>query len=293
VSAESFAQAVNAIITGDEAGLRELLSSDPELVHERAAATHRATLLHYVAANGTEFELQRSPRNSHAIARILLEAGAEPDALAPIYDTSAGDTTLCLTVTSVHPWKAGVQESLVDVLLDHGARIEGLADDGGPLGCALLFGYTGAAERLAARGARVDNIIYAAGLGRLDLMRDMLATGRGDDRIVRRTDDRAGRFSFPIARDAGAREVALLVAATHCRLAAVRLLLDAGVNVNAMPFCGQTALHYAAQFGCTDVVEELLSRGADRSVVDTQVHQTPAEWAAAGEHAAIAERLRL
>src|SRR5438552_16764780 len=118
MSAESFTQAVNAIVTGDEAGLRELLRNDPELVHERAAAAHRATLLHYVAANGTEFELQRSPANSPTIARILLEAGAEVDALAPIYDTSTGDTTLCLTVTSVHPWRAGAQQGLVDVLLD-------------------------------------------------------------------------------------------------------------------------------------------------------------------------------
>src|SRR5438477_9528488 len=153
---DSFTQAVNAIIIGDEAGLRELLRDDPELVHERAPAAHRATLLHYVAANGTEFELQRSPANSPTIARILLEAGAEVDALAPIYDTLTGDTTLCLTVTSVHPWKARVQEGLVDVLLDHHAKIDGPANDGAPLGCALLFGYTGAAERLATRGARVD-----------------------------------------------------------------------------------------------------------------------------------------
>ena len=32
----------------------------------------------------------------------------------------------------------------------------------------------------------------------------MLATGTGTDRIPRRTDDRAGRFSFPVARDADA-----------------------------------------------------------------------------------------
>jgi len=150
-----FLQAVDAIVAGDEAGLRALLQAHPALVRERAPFAHQATLLHYVAANGVE--VQRSPGNAPAVARILLEAGAEADALASVYGPE--DTTMCLTVTSVHPYLAGVQASLVDVLVDHGAKVDGVAGDGGPLGCALLFGYRGAAERLALRGARVDNLI--------------------------------------------------------------------------------------------------------------------------------------
>lgn len=144
------------------------------------------------------------------------------------------------------------------------------------------------------RGARVDNLInliYAAGLGRTDVVRHMLATGSGMDNIVRRTDDRAGRFSFPIPRDADARQVALIVAAMHGRLSTVRTLLDGGVNVNATPYCNQSALHYAAYMGRGEVVEELLARGADTSLVDTQTHQTPAEWARELGNTAIAERL--
>ena len=271
MSTAPFWQAVEAIATGDEPGLRALLQAHPGLIHERAPFAHQATLLHYVAANGVE--VQRAPGNAPAIARILLEAGAEADAVAPVY--GASDTTLCLTVTSVHPYLAGVQASLVDVLADHGARIDGVAGDGAPLGCALLFGYREAAERLVLRGARVDNLIYAAGLGRTDVVRHMLATGAGTDRIVRRTDDRAGRFSFPVARDADAREVALIVAAMHGRLTAVRALLDGGVDANATPYCRQSALHYAAY----------------TSLADTQTHQTPAQWARELGNSAIAERL--
>ncbi|HXM43144.1 MAG TPA: ankyrin repeat domain-containing protein [Bryobacteraceae bacterium] len=282
-----FSQAVEAVTNGDESGLRALLAGNAGLVYERAPFRHRASLLHYVAANGVE--VQRSPKNALAIARILLEAGAEADAVAPVYGSS--DTTLCLTVTSVHPYLAGVQTSLVDVLVDHGAKIDGVAGDGAPLGCALLFGYTQAAERLVLRGARVDNLIYAAGLGPTDVVRYMLAAGTGTDRIVRRTDDRAGRFSFPVARDADAREVALIVAAMHGRLSTVRVLLDGGVDVNATPYCRQSALHYAANMGRAEVVEELLARGANASVVDTQMHQTPAQWAREGGNSAVAERL--
>jgi len=287
VTATAFSQAVEAITTGDETGLRALLQAHPGLVHERAPLPHQATLLHYVAANGVE--VQRSPANASAIARILLEAGAEADAVAPIYGTS--DTTLCLTVTSVHPHLAGVQASLVDVLADHGAKIDGVDDDGAPLGCALLFGYREAAERLVLRGARVDNLIYAAGLGRTDAVRLMLATGTGTDTIVRRTEDRAGRFSFPVPRNADAREVALIVAAMHGRLTAVRALLDGGVDVNATPYCRQSALHYAASLGRADVLEELLAHGADTSLADTQMHQTPAQWAREAGNSDVADRL--
>jgi hypothetical protein len=282
------AKAVTAIVAGDEAALRDLLASTPDLVRARSAEPHRATLLHYVAANG--IEPQRSPKNAPAIARILLEAGAEVDALAPIYEDPY-NTPLCLTVTSIHPANAGVQEALVDVFLDYGAKIEGVTGEGGPLGCALLFGYTRAAERLAARGALVDNIVYASGLGWTDLVRNMLASFSGTDRIARRTDDRAGRFSFPIPKDADSREVAMIVAAIHNRVDVVSMFLDAGLDVNAAPFCGQTALHYAAILGRVDVLDELLARGADARGVETQFNGTPIEWAREGGHSEIAERL--
>lgn len=287
MTATPFSQAVEAMVTGDETGLAALLREHSGLVRERAPYPHQATLLHYLGANG--LEVQRSPKNAPAIARILLEAGAEADAVASIYGER--DTTLCMTVTSVHPYLAGVQASLVDVLIDYGAKVDGVDDDGSPMGSALLFGYTEAAERLALRGARVDNLIYAAGLGRTDVVRHMLAGGTGTDRIVRRTDGLAGRFSFPVPRDAGAHELALIVAAMHGRLATVRALLDNGIDVNATPYCRQSALHYAAYMGRTAVVGELLARGADTSLVDTQMNQTPAEWARELGHADIANRL--
>jgi ankyrin repeat protein len=285
----SFHDAVHAVVDGDEIALRALLDKTPSLVGERAAAPHRATLLHYVGANGVEAELQRSPKNAAAITRILLEAGADADAAAPIY--GARDTTLCMTVTSIHPCLAGVQADIVDALVDHGARVEGLDGDGQPLGCAVLFGYIRAAERLVLRGARADNVIYAAGLGRADVVRVMLAMRTGTEGILRRNDAREGRFSFPVARAADAYEVALVVAAMHARLSTVRVLLDGGVPVNATPFAGQTALHFAAQLGRVAIVDELLARGADPRIVDKQMNQTAAEWAREGGHTELADKL--
>ena len=53
---------------------------------------------------------------------LLLEAGADPNAEADVY--GGGATPLGLTATSVHPFKAGVQNDLIDVLLKHGARLD-------------------------------------------------------------------------------------------------------------------------------------------------------------------------
>jgi len=119
----------------------------------------------------------------------------------------------------------------------------------------------------------------------------MLATGTGTENITRRTDDRAGRFSFPIARAADPRVVAMIVAAIHDRAAVVRTFLDAGFDVNAAPYLNQTALHYAAHLGCRDVLDELLARGADPTLVDEQMKQTAIEWARDGGQDEIAARL--
>ncbi len=84
-----FEAAVEAVIDGDLAALASLLGDDPGLLRARSARVthfdppvHRATLLHYVAANGVEGYRQRTPPNAVAVAKTLLTAGAEVDALA-------------------------------------------------------------------------------------------------------------------------------------------------------------------------------------------------------------------
>lgn len=72
--------AADAIVAGSEAELRRLLDANPWLVHARSTREHRSTLLHHVAANGVEGWRQVTPENIVAVARILLDAGAEVDA---------------------------------------------------------------------------------------------------------------------------------------------------------------------------------------------------------------------
>src|ERR1700732_2991126 len=158
----------------DSAARNDAPRRDGALVRARSSRVccfdppvHRATLLHYVAANGVEAYRQKTPPNAVEIGRTLLEAGAEPDALADMY--GADCTTMSMLVSSSHPAEAGLQVPLVELLLDFGAAIEGRGTRkwGAPLFTALTFGMTGAAEVLAKRGASVD-LPTAAGLGRVE-----------------------------------------------------------------------------------------------------------------------------
>src|SRR5262249_31618138 len=117
-----FEAAADAIISGDIKKLKRLLRADPKLIKARSTREHRATLLHYVSANGVEGYRQKTPANAVEIAEVLLGAGAEVDAEADVY--GGGATTLGLVATSVHPHVAGVQNPLMQKLLDHGAAID-------------------------------------------------------------------------------------------------------------------------------------------------------------------------
>jgi ankyrin repeat protein len=217
-------------------------------------------LLHYVAANGVEGHRQKTPANAVGIAKTLLEAGAGVDALADLYGNPC--TTMSLLVSSGHPAKAGVQVALVETLLDFGAAIEGRGTRkwGSPLETALVFGYLPAAEVLARRGARVENLAAAAGLGRLAETRRMLATA-----------------------DGSCRHAALALAAQLGQAEITGLLLEAGEDPNRYNPEGihshATPLHHAVRGGRDAVVRLLVERGARLDIRDTIYKATPLDWA--------------
>jgi hypothetical protein len=161
-----FEAAVDAVITGDLVALKSLLHENPQLIQERSTRVHRATLLHYVSANGVEGYRQKTPRNAVEVARLLLEAGAEVNATAGMY--GGGAKTLGLVATSFHPAKAGVQIPLMETLLQAGAELDD-APGRSTVNGALANGRPGAAHFLARRGAFLD-LEGAAGIGRLEMV---------------------------------------------------------------------------------------------------------------------------
>ncbi|MGA2147513.1 MAG: ankyrin repeat domain-containing protein [Bryobacteraceae bacterium] len=236
-----FELAADAIVTGDAATLQTLLGENPELVRARSTRVHRATLLHYLGANGFEDYRQKSPANAVEIARILLDAGAEVDAVAEAYGKS---TALSLVATSVHPKRAGVQIALMETLLDYGADIDGPAGVGS-VNPALGNGRPEAAEFLARRGARLD-LEGAAGVGRLDLVASFF---NGDG-------------SLKASATRAQMNAGFLWACEYGRNSVVEFLLQRGADLNAAENTGLTGLHWAVVGGQLDTIKLLLERGA-------------------------------
>ena len=258
-----FESAADAVVTGDIATLHAMIGANPALVRARSARDHRATLLHYIAANGHEGWRQRTPKNAVEVARLLLGAGAEPDALAHMYGGDA--TTMDMLVSSVHPHAAGVQVGLVDVLVDYGAALNGVDDNGSPLMTAFRFHYPLAAEELARRGARADNVITAAALGRADLV-DAFITDAGD----LRPEVPLAQVRWPrLPRDPRVHlGYALTWAATWGRKDVVELMLRKGVEPEGKDD-DASALHSAAAYGRMEIARLLLQYGASLETLNS------------------------
>jgi ankyrin repeat protein len=178
-------------------------------------------------------------------------------------------------VSSTPPAEAGVQVPLLHALLDAGAAIDGIGESSwrSPLVTALVFGFADAAEALVSRGARVDGLAAAAGLGRIADVARLLPTA-----------------------SPAARHQALALASQLGHADVVAALLDAGEEPNRFnpPGCHAhgTPLHHAALAGHADVVRLRVTRGARLDIRHTLWHAPPRGWAEPGGQLAVADQLR-
>jgi hypothetical protein len=254
-----FEAAAHAVVNGDVNELRSLLDAHPELIRARSSRRHHATLLHYVAANGVEGGRQRTPPNAVAVARLLLDAGAEVDALADMYGAKC--TTMSMLVSSSPPAEAGSQCALAETLLDYGAALTGPGTAWqSALMTSLVFGFPETAEMLASRGPPLNDIAAAAGLGRLaDVVR-----------LLPGADGRARHCALALAAHLGRREI-------------VELLLDAGEDPDRFDPEGMhshaTPLHQAISSDHLETVKLLVERGARLDIRDRIFDGTPLGWA--------------
>lgn len=244
-----FEKAVDAIVNGDATTLKELLHYHPALITARSDRDHHATLLHYTTANGVEDYRQRTPPNIVEITRMLLASGAEVDAVGDMY---SGSTALGLVATSCHPADAGVQEALIDLLMDHGADPAKAVDPGYTNGniiiACLANGRGKAAEWLAKKGVPVD-IEAAAGIGDIDTLRSWLKDDGSLEDASLREKLNAG-FNW---------------ACEYGHMNVVRFLIENGFDPSTLTH-GMTGLHWAAIGGHTEIVRYLLDKGAQTDI---------------------------
>jgi ankyrin repeat protein len=240
---EPFARAYRAIEAHDIDALPALLDRFPELVSARG--TNDNDLLGMAAATRDE-----------RLAALLLERSAD------------------VSRANVHGWTPLHQAAysnlpaMARMLLDAGAPFDVSArgDGGTPLVVALFWGNAAAAELLAERGVHPRNLRAAAGLGRLDLIDELIADGQvapgaGTQRAFYRP-----HSGFPAWQPADdPQEIldeALSWAARNDRVEAIDVLAARGAALDADVYRG-TALSWAAACGHTATIQRLVALGAD------------------------------
>ena len=305
---EPFARAYRAVEAHDIEALQALLDRFPELVGARGT-------------NGNDLLGMAGATCDERLVAILLERGAD------------------VTRANAHGWTPLHQAAYSDLpamarmLLDAGARFDVSARGAGgtPLVVALFWGNTSTAELLAEHGVDPRNLRVAAGLGRLDLLGELIDTPEaGAQRDFYRPHSGFPRWQ-PSDDPDEVRDEALAWAARNDRVEALEQLVDRGASVEADVYrgtalswaaaCGRvaairrlvalgadpkqrttfggpghgegtTALHLAAQNGDIDAIRALLELGADPTVRDGLHDGTPADWAEHGGHSEAAELLR-
>jgi ankyrin repeat protein len=296
-----FVLAYRAVEGGDRGTLVDLLDRYPELVRQRGT-------------NGNDL---LGMADGLSLVRLLIERGADPNR-----GNDYGWTKL-------HQAGYSNRRELARVMLDAGGRIDLYArgDGGTPLVAALFWGHRDVVDLL---GREPRNLRVAAGLGDLDLIRELAGTAeagahRGfyrphggfpawepsddpqevvDEALVWAAKaDRVEALSLLV--ELGARVDAdpyrgtpLAWAAANGRVAAIRELIALGADPDFQgtfggPTHGQgvTAIQLAAQSGKRDAVEALLELGADPAIRDA-IYDGPASgWAKSGGNDEIAARL--
>jgi hypothetical protein len=253
-----FREAVDAVDTGDIAKLEQLLQQHPQLITtplhtpKEEGYFKNPYLLWFVADNPIRRE--KLPANIVEVTRIILKA-LQKNA-ADNYQQQV-NYALDLVCTGRIPKECNVQIPLMELLINEGAIVKRSV-----LGAIGQHNFE-AAEYLLSRGADYD-LATAVGLNRKDDVKKLIRKSTASELYV-----------------------ALTVASFFGMADMIRLLIEAGVDVNGRAdpkdFGGfhahATVLHQAVYSGSLEAVNLLVQAGADLNATDKAYNGTPLSWA--------------
>jgi len=165
-----------AVHAGDIEAVERLLRDDPGLVSARLVGRGggTSTPLHLVTDWPGYFP------NGPQIVRLLIRAGADPNALTTGSDPEPGPGS----ETPLHYAASSDDVDVAEALIDGGADIEvPNGSIGTPLDNAVGYNCWHVARLLVARGARVDRAWHAAALGMLARLDEILGSDPGAEAV--------------------------------------------------------------------------------------------------------------
>jgi Ankyrin repeats (3 copies) len=243
-----------------------LLDTEAALATARSSSSH-PTLLQFVVLDGGVGKISQP----EAFARALIDRGAELE----------GPLVAAASIGS---------RPMTDLLLSAGAAVESSAP-WTPLEESVYWAHSELSRILREEHeARVPSLRAAAGLGDLSEMTRFFRDGAPAEE--------AGPVRYPWGTPSNdpqdVLDQALVIAAKNDEGEALELLITSGAQVDALPpgiHEEGGALHLAAMLGRGEVVDLLLSAGADPKKRDSAHQATPSAWAKHGGFSRIAERL--
>ena len=181
-----------AVHGGDVGAVQRLLRNDPGLASARLGGRGggTATALHLVTDWPGYFP------NGPEIVWVLIDAGADPNALTTSQGTEPGPGS----ETPLHYAASSDDVGVAEALIDAGADIE--VPDGSigtPLDNAVGYGCWHVARLLVARGARVDKAWHAAALGMLGRLEALLGSDPPADSRYSAAQTSTGSRTTPMA----------------------------------------------------------------------------------------------
>lgn len=258
-----FEQAKSFVDRGDVDGLRKLIEKHPTLCASRNDDKTPPTFDNAVLLYATSWPGGRP--NGAAIAKLLVASGADP----MLRFEGTGETVL--------HWSASIETDIeiVEALIDCGADVDvqgGIICRGTPLMNALYFGFIKTGELLLSRGAFVDNIIIAAGLGRIDIL-EFWHQGSGQylkDSTRTSPHSPSNGDQLLTERVAQTWTYRAVICALVCeQYHVVDWFIEQGFDVNLIPDeAGWSCLHHAAYWGSLPMAMYLFSKGADLHVTE-------------------------
>lgn len=253
-----FREIVEAIDSGNTIALQQLLEANPGLVTKRLDTPNEKGyfanpyLLWFVADNPIRHE--KLPSNIVEITKNII------DVLQKNHDDNYQfivDYTLGLVATGRIPKECGVQIPLMELLINHGAKVKGSVL--GPIGQHNFE----AAKYLLDKGSDY-NLATAVAFDRTDDVKEFLKTATVSELYV-----------------------ALVVASFFAKADMISSLISAGADVNGSgnneDFGGfhshASALHQAVSSGSLEAVKILVEAGANLKATDKAYNGTPLSWA--------------